>query len=292
MAIDEDADPEPDIKERARELRRQGLSVAQITEALGRRAQSPVHRWVADIPPPVWTRRPTAKDDLRSRACQLRREGGSLKEIATELRVAKSSVSRWVRDLPVPEGLRERAAHAHRINSERWLRDRARREAERQQVKSAARDLVGPVSDRELMLVGAAVYWAEGAKDKPYARREFVRFINSDRQMIVLFQRWLDLMKVPEENRVYRLSIHESADIGAAHEWWSNVIQVPVGRFARAVLKRHNPVTVRRNVGGDYHGCLVISVRKSRVLYQTIDGLFYGFVAGVDATPRGHPAGR
>ena len=140
MAIDKD-DPEPDIKERARQLRCQGLSVSQIMAQLRLRSTSPVQRWVADIPPPAWTRRPRAKDELRCRARQLRADGRSPREIATQLGVAKSSVSRWVRDMPVPEGLRERAAHAHRINGQRWLRDRARRESERQQVKAAARGL-------------------------------------------------------------------------------------------------------------------------------------------------------
>ena len=282
MATDDD--PEPDIKEQARELRRQGLSITQIAYALGRRAHAPVARWVADVPPPEWTKRPRAKDDLRAKARELRADGRSLLEIATALGVAKSSVSLWVRDLPIPDGLRERAAHAHRINGQRWLRDRARREYERQQVKAAARALVGLVSDRELMLVGVVLYWAEGAKDKPYARREKVSFINSDSEVIILFQRWLDLMKVPEEDRRYRLSIHVSADLESAHAWWSQVAGIPVDRFDRPTLKRHNPQTVRLNIGDSYHGCLVISVCKSRVLYQQVDGLFHGIVAGATAS--------
>jgi DNA-binding transcriptional MerR regulator len=280
MAIDETG-PEPDIQQRARHLRRQGLSVSQITAQLRLRSTSPVRRWVADIPPPAWTRRPRAKDELRRMARELRADGRSLREIATELGVAKSSVSLWVRDMPVPEGLRERAAHAHRINGQRWLRDRARRESERQQVKAAARALVGPVTDRELRLVGAALYWAEGAKDKPYDRREKVVLINSDAEVIILFQRWLDLLVVPEDDRRYRLSIHESADLESAQTWWSQVTGVPIDRFDRPTLKRHNPRTVRRNIGAGYHGCLVISVCQSRVLYQQIDGLFHGLVAGV-----------
>jgi predicted transcriptional regulator len=278
--------PEPDLKERARELRRQGLSVSQIADSLGRPVDRSMFRWVADLPVPEWTRRPNAKDETREAARDLRLHGWSLQQIATHLAVSKASVSVWVRDLPVPEGLRERAAHAHRINSKRWLRDRAKREEERQRVKREARSLVGELSDRELMLAGAVLYWAEGAKDKPYARRERVSLINSDPQVIVLFQRWLDLMNVPGDDRRYRLSIHESADLEAAHSWWSDVTGVPVDRFAAPTIKRHNPKTVRLNVGDDYHGCLVVSVRRSRILYQTIEGLFRGLVQGIAANNR------
>ena len=38
-------------------------------------------------------------------------------------------------------------------------------------------------------------------------------------------------------------------------------------------MKRHKPVTVRRNTGVDYHGCLVINVPRSRELYWRIEGM-------------------
>jgi hypothetical protein len=44
------------------------------------------------------------------------------------------------------------------------------------------------------------------------------------------------------------------------------------GQFKKPALKRHNPRTVRRKVGADYHGCLVIGVLRSAELYQKIAG--------------------
>ena len=44
-------------------------------------------------------------------------------------------------------------------------------------------------------------------------------------------------------------------------------------RFGRTTVKRHKPVTVRRNTGVDYHGCLVINVPRSRELYWRIEGM-------------------
>ena len=37
-------------------------------------------------------------------------------------------------------------------------------------------------------------------------------------------------------------------------------------------LKRHNPVTVRKNVGATYHGCLRVEVYRSADLYLRIEG--------------------
>src|SRR6478735_6384758 len=95
--------PEPDLKERARELRRQGLSVSQIAAELGGKSTSTVQLWVRGVPPPAWTRRPQAKDAERARARELRLQGQTYDEIARELAVSKSSVSLWTRDLPHPD---------------------------------------------------------------------------------------------------------------------------------------------------------------------------------------------
>lgn len=49
--------------------------------------------------------------------------------------------------------------------------------------------------------------------------------------------------------------------------------------FDRTTLKRHNPKTVRRNIGEDYHGCLCVSVRRSASLNLQIAGWFEGIAA-------------
>ena len=99
MAIDKTG-PEPDIKERARQLRREGMSVKQIVAELGLTSTHIVQDWVQGVPPPAWTRRPRAKDAERARARELRSQGLTYDEIAKELKVSKSSISLWTRDLP------------------------------------------------------------------------------------------------------------------------------------------------------------------------------------------------
>ena len=46
----------------------------------------------------------------------------------------------------------------------------------------------------------------------------------------------------------------------------------PADQFRTPTLKRHNPKTVRKNIGDDYHGCLRIDVRRSSGLYRRIEG--------------------
>jgi transposase-like protein len=85
----------------ARRLRvEEQLSVRQIQQQLGVTKVCLVE-WLRGIPPPDWTRRPNAKDDLRAQAVSLRQDGWSVNDIAAELGVANSTAFQWVRHLPL-----------------------------------------------------------------------------------------------------------------------------------------------------------------------------------------------
>ena len=142
---------------------------------------------------------------------------------------------------------------------------------------SAARSQIQHLAESELFVAGLAAYWAEGAKAKPWrAGGESVTFINSDPDMIRLFVAWLELLGVSRDRLVCRLSIHETADIQGATEYWSQLVGISASEFRKASLKRHNPATVRHNTGQTYRGCLVIYVRRSTDLYRSIAGWWAG----------------
>jgi hypothetical protein len=145
---------------------------------------------------------------------------------------------------------------------------------------------VGELSDREVVLLGAAAYWCEGSKAKPWTpNRCRLIFINSDPALILLFLRFVELLGVDRDRLSYRISIHESADVEAAGRWWADVVGVPFEAFHRPTLKVHNPSTVRHNVGEPYRGCLVVSVPQSRTFYWKVEGVMRG-IAAATVSPR------
>ncbi|MFF8674349.1 hypothetical protein [Streptomyces sp. NPDC015242] len=172
-------------------------------------------------PPPAWTKRPNAKDDLRERARELRLQG--------------------------------------------WT-------------------AIGDLSPRELFLAGVVLYWAEGSKDKMHGRqrRENLQFINSDPNVVRFYLRWLESLGVERERLRFRVYIHESADVAAAENFWAELVGPDAATFQRTPLKRHNPRTVRKNVGDSYRGCLAIYVTRSAELYRRMEGAWYGIV-GADS---------
>ncbi|MGW1158386.1 hypothetical protein ACWD5Q_06335 [Streptomyces sp. NPDC002513] len=265
------------LRERAVALRRAGYSLRQIRDELKIFNNDLLNRLVKGEPPPAWTKRPNAKDDLRARARELRLQGWTYDRIEAELGCSRSSVSLWVRDLPRPERRRspEEAAAIARRGWEEKLRIR---DEERRRTKEAAKQSIGELSPRELFLVGVGLYWAEGGKDKPYARRENVTFVNSDPGVIKAYLAWLDLLEVEPERRRYAVMIHESADIAGAERYWAALVGADSSAFNKTTLKKHNPKTARKNVGAAYRGCLVIKVLKGADLYRRIEGWWCGIV--------------
>jgi hypothetical protein len=270
------------LKERAIQLRREGKSRSQIKEALGLVSNRTLDDALKGEPPPEWTRRPNAKDDLRARARELRAHGLDYEEIAGALGISKSSVSLWVRDLSRPERLsyeecRKRSAEGARRY---WAAERPVREAARAATRAAAADQIGSITDRELLIAGAIAYWCEGAKNKPDRRADRVIFTNSDPGLVRLFLRFLDVTGTPRTNATFRICIHESADLEASQRYWLEMTGAPAEQFRRPTLKRHNPKTIRKNTGDEYHGCLRVDVRQSSSLYRQIQGWSAAIMSG------------
>ncbi|MET7681908.1 hypothetical protein [Streptomyces sp. NPDC005423] len=266
--------------------RRAGLSRRQIRDRLHVDHNDILNRLLEGEPPPDRTKRPNAKDDLQSRARELRVQGWTYDRIQVELGCSKSSISLWVRDLPKPER-RDRAEQAKLAARKRWEHELPVREGRRQEAKAAAAREIGAPTGRELFLAGVALYWAEGTKDRAHSpqRRESLQFINSDPDVIRFFVRWLESLGVERERMRFRLSIHETADAVGAEEFWAELVGVDRSAFRRATLKKHNPLTNRRNTEAAYRGCLVIYVTGSTDLYRRMEGAWYGIVEGATRHP-------
>jgi len=147
------------LRERAVALRRAGHSLRQIRDELQVHNKEILQRLVEGEPPPEWTKRPRAKDDLKERARELRRQGWTYHQIQAEPGCSKSSVSLRARDLPTPEPKCTPKEQRARMNAG-LARLRAAQSQERQATKSAAAEAVDKLSDRELFLLGVGPYWA------------------------------------------------------------------------------------------------------------------------------------
>ena len=211
----------------------------------------------------------------------MRKAGYTYPEILREVTVAKSTLWSWLRGIDLSDEVKEQfrlkeIARAE-IASKAWHEMRASRTTYIQQIGV---EEVGSLSARELWLLGVALYWAEGSKEKEHSPGSGVAFSNSDPKMIQFFQRWLlESCSISKQELVYELYIHQNrrADTEDMVRYWAVVLGCESSHF-RVYYKTHKPKTVRKNVDADYRGLIRIKVRRSSELVRKIDGWTSGIV--------------
>lgn len=168
-----------------------------------------------------------AKPEKRAKARELRKQGWTITEIASELSVARSSVSLWVRDIELTDAHRS----AIKQRSRHWgaqnrgaQHNRQKALSQRKAYQDAGRQRARE-SSTPLHLAGCMLYWAEGAKTKKNA----VHFVNSDPHMMVLFMRFLrDELQVSDD--LFRLQIHchtqDDAEIQRIEQYWLDLLRL------------------------------------------------------------------
>ncbi len=167
----------------------------------------------------------------RLEARRIRREEGlSIGAIAKLLQCSKSSVSKWVREIPLTSEQvaklmsRERASE---IAASHPNAPKQKFGIERAHIESSAMREVGVIDRDKLRVIGAALYWAEGSKD-----RNEVVFVNSDPDMVRLMMRFFrEVCNVEEARFRGALHIHPHLDVEAAIWFWSSVAGIPVSQF-------------------------------------------------------------
>jgi transposase len=273
----------------AEAMRADGRTYQEIADELGV-SKGLLSGWLAALPFPTEEQREAVRVGTeveveealgpKSTARVLRCAGFLVREIADELGVSAKTAYLWTVDLPVPpQAVHGRSAEETRaMGRAYWDARLAAEDREREMFVHSVAERVPVVSDELLELLAAVVYWCEGGKRKPWNRAEQVTLINSDPDVIRLWCEWLHRRGIPPERIRLRLSIHESADVARATEYWAAVVGREPREFMRPTLKRHNPKTVRRNVGASYHGCLIVGVLQCRELYREIEGLWRGLV--------------
>ena len=164
-----------------------------------------------------------------------REEGLSIGAIAKLLRCSKSSVSEWVRDIPLTSEQvaklmsRERASE---IAASHPNAPKQKFGIERDHIEALAMRDFGVIDRDKLRVIGAALYWAEGAKD-----RNVVAFVNSDPNMIRLMMRFFrEVCDVDDAKFRGVLHIHPHLDVEAALGFWSSITRIPVSQFYKTQL--------------------------------------------------------
>ncbi|MGH3923402.1 MAG: hypothetical protein ACRDTT_11130 [Pseudonocardiaceae bacterium] len=204
----------------------------------------------------------------QAKARELRAEGLTLNEIATALGVAKSSASLWVRDVefeprPRPSGRRSRRPGPHALH--------LRKLDEIERLRQEGIERIGALSEREFLVVGAALYAGEGSKNDGD-----LRFANSDSRMVAFFCAWLRRFFPIDESRLrVQIYLHQGLDLNASTAFWSGVTGVPPEQFGKPYRAVPDP-SIR--TAKHMHGCVYVRYSCSAT-HRAVMGLAHALLA-------------
>jgi transcriptional regulator with XRE-family HTH domain len=217
------------------------------------------------------------KVEAQQRAKELRAQGFTYDEIAAAVGASKSSVSVWCRDVAVDaEAWGARRLASRNFGARTRPPNRLQR-AKAEQIEAGCREgaaRIGALTERDLLVAGAALYAGEGSKTGLETR-----FGNSDPRMVALFMDWLRrCVGVDESQLRVRLYLHEGLDLDAAEEFWSGVTGIPRSRFRtpyRAVAD------ATRRTSKHVHGCatvIAIGAERHRRVLGLVEALLHSAV--------------
>ncbi len=213
---------------------------------------------------------------LKQRAIFLRQEGKTYSEILREIPVAKSTLTIWLREVGLAKeqiqiiSEKRIAAQKKGANARREIRQRR----QEQLYTEAAKD-ISYINERDLFLLGIALYWAEGTKEKARNSGSGVSFNNMDPRMIRLFIKWLiNCAKVEKDRICFEIYLHETSKqrINDVRAYWSNEISFSLEYFEKVYFKQGSINTNRKNTGLLYYGVLRVKVRASSDLLRRLEG--------------------
>ena len=224
----------------------------------------------------------------KTQALKLRLSGSSYSEIQNELGVPKSTLSGWFSGLQISSKAQARINKKIREGSLEGLLLRSRKQAHfanlrARKLRTQARTEIGPLSQREIFLLGVSLYWAEGYKRviiRKGMKKTFhpISMVNSDPEMIKMFLRFIrEVCEVPEHKIFPSLRIYDHQNEKELLAFWSGVTGLPLAAFRKSYkgVSRSSQGTRPFNVLP--YGTIQIRVNDTQLYHRVmgwIEGLY------------------
>ncbi len=221
----------------------------------------------------------SAKLELKNIAINLRKRGYSYRDILKVIKVSKSSLSLWLKDIKLSDEqqhqLNNRVENGHLLGAKA---SRDKRVLRTKVIKDKAISEIGIINKKEMLMLGAMLYWGEGSKQSVTNISQQVEFVNSDPKMCNFFIKWVtEIIGVNMDRLVFRVYINESKKIKSDDykRIWSKMIGVPPKKL-NVYFTKDRYSNLKRSSRESYKGQLRIVVNKSTDLNRKIAGWVEG----------------
>ncbi len=223
---------------------------------------------------------------LYNEALALRIKGYSYNEINKRLGIAKSTLSSWFSDVKLSPNaisrLKKRVSAGTlnglvRRNKEQTVLARNRAS----EIQSKARLEVRELTNNDLLLIGVALYWAEGYKRlKRVNGREItahsVSLTNSDPEIVSSFIQFLcKSLGVDREKIVIEMRLFEHIDANKAIEYWSHITGLSRSQFRKPLYPVSSASKGKRPKNRLPYGTVQVIVSDTKLFHRLL-GLIQG----------------
>ena len=213
-------------------------------------------------------------------AIKLRKKGYSYSEILKKVPVAKSTLSLWLRSVGLAKKQKQRLTDKKKAAQQKGAEARRRQRIEiTKEIKDKSRKEIEKISNKELWLIGIALYWAEGEKEKMCRSGTSTSFANSDPKMVRVYLKWLkECCGIAKNDIKFRIYLHETAaeKIEKVQKHWAKTTNSQLDKLEKISWKKNKIKTNRVNIEENYNGLLQIRVKRSVNLNRKISGWIEG----------------
>jgi hypothetical protein len=217
----------------------------------------------------------------REEALKLRLEGKSYTEISISLNVPKSTLSSWLSEVTLSPAILEKINSRTQAKSREAIIRRNKRQTELAKKRAlegrkSGTAEVGKISNRELLLIGAALYWAEGYKRPKVVRgREVtqhpISLTNADPDLIRAFLKFLrGHLRVPDQKIKASLRIFGHQNEHELLKFWQEATKLPLQNFKKTYVGVSKSSQGKRPFNRLPYGVIQISVADTPLFHKLI----------------------
>lgn len=222
---------------------------------------------------------------LKSKAFELRECGNSYGQIMRTLGLtSKGTLSYWFKNLELSETAKKKLENNMRIATERGLLSFNKKRTEmivkeNETIRTSYLSRIKKINERDLTLLGTALYWGEGQKsfNNQGRRYPYLSFANSDPQMILLFLKFVkEILKTPQNKISAIAMIYPNFSSQKSINYWQTLTGIPIERFrAYKAISRASKGIRPKNLLP--YGTLQIRVNRRQEFFK-IRGLIDGII--------------
>ena len=215
----------------------------------------------------------------KQKAIELRQKGFSYGQILKELGLrSKGTLSNWFKDLILTRSAKTKLRKNYVIATKQGLDEFNRKRSrdifdQNTQAVENGRQEIKISNNKDLLILGAALYWGEGTKY--IGKNPSLIFTNSDPEMIAVYMRFLRYGLCLDESLIKAgIHIHPYIDEQKARCFWAKISGLPKSLFY-IVNVTSSASKGKRSPRKLPYGMVVIKVNRRQIFYR-VKGIIEG----------------